>query len=127
MARVNRALTDRARVLRQVATAAERVEGMTPTTTVGGEWVPCRLVPGQSRETQEAGGRRAVIARAELVIADEIDAQASDKIEVRSRLLGDSVWNIVGAPQRATTTRAMRAVVLPLEQTIEPTVETPFA
>ena len=127
MARLSRALTDSARVVRQVAAAA-RVEGASPMAETHGEWMPARLVPGQAFERDDESGRRAILARAELVCGvDALDVQPSDRIEVRSPLLGDATWSVTGIPQRAATGRAVVGVVVPLERTVEPSRVSVFA
>ena len=127
MARLNRALSDRARIVRLIA-AAERVEGASPMVEVGGDWIAARLVPGAAVEREDPDGRRVVRARAQLVCgADALDVLPSDRVEVRSRLLGDSTWNVVGLPERATTSRAVVGVVIPLEREVEATRESVLA
>ncbi len=120
-------LTDRCRYRREIV-ATERVEGRSATATITGDWLRCRLIPGASPETtNQQGGRVVVTARAELIVGpDGVDFRASDRIEVRSKLLGDSVWRVVAAPEVATT-RTVKAILLRLERTIEPTADSAFA
>lgn len=119
MGRLSAALTDRARVIRRVATGA-RVEGRTPTGETFGSWTACRLVPADAPERDDGLGLRRVIERAELVTGPGLDVQASDDIEVQSRLLGNGRWEVVGAPRAAASSRRVRAVVIPLQRTVEP-------
>lgn len=120
-------LTDECRYVREIV-AAERVEGRSATATITGQWLACRLIPGASPETaDQQGGRIAVSARAELIVGPNgIDFRPSDRIEVRSKVMGNGTWRVTAAPEIAAR-RTIRAVVLKLERTIEATAESVYA
>lgn len=125
MARLSRALIDRARIVRQVA-AGPRVEGASPMAATYGDWFPCRLVIRDAREDPH-GGRRAVTARGQIVCPPGADVLASDQVEIRSPLLGDGRWQVVAAPERATTGRAVKALLIDVERVTEPTRDSVLA
>ena len=115
MGRLSTALVDRARVVRKVE-AGERVEGATPMTDVPGAWFAARLVIRDATERDDAHGGRGVLARGQVVCPPGTDVLASDRLEVRSPLLGDAIWQVVSAPERATTSRATVAVIVSVQR-----------
>jgi hypothetical protein len=118
------ALSDRCRPLRQIAAGA-KVEGRSQLAEIAGAWAPCRLVPTSGAEAEDPGrGRRAILARAQLVIApvnlsgEPVEIRASDRLEVQGR----GTWNVVAEPEAATHRRTV-AYVVTVERLAEPVRE----
>lgn len=109
------ALVDRARIIRQEAAQAARVEGSTVLARVEGNWFRARLELPQGTEGQapDSGRRRGV--RAPTLMFESFDEEnldvtltLEDYVEVESEQYGTTVWRVDGNPQPI---RKLRAVI----------------
>src|SRR4051812_29824890 len=107
------ALSDRARVVRRIATGP-RVEGSRQTAEVTDDYFPCRVVEAPSREARDGRGSVRLVQQATLVCQTD-DVRATDEVEVNSRTAGDARWRVSGEP---TTIRhqGRTATVISLER-----------
>jgi hypothetical protein len=122
VAALNGTLTDRIRIVRTVV-AGPRVEGRSQTAERRDTWWPARLVPGASREAEDAvGGRRAVALTGELWLgAEGQQIRSSDRLIVRAMRLGDdATWTVTGLPEVLRGRRDVLAVRVPVERLVEP-------
>lgn len=97
------ALVDRGRIIRRRRTGT-KIEGTTQRIDETSEWFRMRLAPAQSEEAaQEGRTRRTNKAPVTLIDRRDLKGQlvvilGQNLIEVRSRELGNGVYQIVGDP-----------------------------
>lgn len=101
---LNAVLVDQARVIRQEGSAL-KVRGATVFTPSRSQWFKCRLTLPAAQESVDPGYRRRVVLVPTLLygMRDKdglpIDLSIEDRLEVSSRELGQTLWDVVSAPE----------------------------
>jgi hypothetical protein len=102
---LNAALVDQARTVERLA-AGRRVEGRTIYGTSTGAWFRCRLqLPPAGERTGDTAGVRAVQREPTLMLGvkdtqgEPLALRNNMRVEVNSRELGRSTWDVVGDPE----------------------------
>lgn len=122
---LNAALVDLGRKIGAEPTP-RKVEGSTQFAPVTTEWFKCRLTLGTSTQRQddrrgrpEAERRPTLIAALRDRAGVPVSITANDKIEVRSRQLGTSTWQITGDPEPIRKKRRVIGFIIPLARVDE--------
>jgi hypothetical protein len=100
---LNAALVDRARIIRQ-QTTGKKIEGTTIYEDVEQPWFRVRLTEAEAPEGSYDPRQKRVTRSAALLVARKdvahnlVEIRASDRLEIRSRELGEGIWEVTAAP-----------------------------
>ena len=114
-------MVDQARIVRREKSGA-KVEGTSMFGNVKSPWFRCRLdVQTTDRTSSEAAGGRPVTEGVQLILpprvaGDVMDVTADDRVEVRSKALGEHEFVVVSDPLPLRRRRSVIGYTLKLER-----------